>query len=104
MSKSLSYDEKNGMSTFDYIITIISAVYIISPVDAIPDAIPFAGWMDDVLAAITAGTTILNSQLSTANTTLSGILKTLRFISISIIVLVGVLVLIFGALIYQIFS
>jgi len=33
-----------------YIIPILSAIYIASPVDLVPDVIPVAGWIDDAAA------------------------------------------------------
>jgi uncharacterized membrane protein YkvA (DUF1232 family) len=34
-------------------VTGLLALYIISPIDLIPDVIPVAGWIDDVVALIT---------------------------------------------------
>lgn len=34
------------------IILIISILYILSPIDLIPDFIPFIGWLDDIVAGI----------------------------------------------------
>ena len=102
--KESIYLEKNGMSLQGWIITIASAIYVVSPVDFVPDAVPVVGWMDDVLAAITGITTAVNSQLNQANTTFSGILKFIRLISFSLWAILGVLILIFGILIYQVFN
>jgi len=99
-----TYSEKKGMSTTDWIVTILSGAYIVSPIDLIPDWIVVAGWMDDVLVAIGGISTVLDSQLTQANTTLSGLLKAVKLISFSLWGILGVLILIFGALIYQIFS
>lgn len=99
-----TYSEKKGMSTSDWIITILSGVYMVSPIDVIPDAIPVAGWVDDILVGIGGVSTVLDSQLTQGNRTLSMLLKTVKFISYSLWGILGFLILIFGALIYQIFS
>lgn len=95
---------KKGMSLKSWIVTILSGVYVVSPIDFIPDMIPPIGWMDDFLVAITGISTVLDSQLSEANRTLSNLLKAVKYISFSLWAILGVLVLIFGTLIYQIFS
>lgn len=96
--------EKKGMSTIDWMITVFSFVYVVSPVDLIPDVIPIAGLLDDVLMAITGLSTVINSQLSKANNTLSGIFKFIRIMAFGMWAIFCILVLIFGTLIYQIFS
>ena len=36
------------------IIVIIALVYVLSPIDFIPDIIPIIGWIDDIVVAIGA--------------------------------------------------
>jgi len=38
-------------STGDIILVVAALLYLISPIDAVPDFIPFAGWLDDVAVA-----------------------------------------------------
>lgn len=95
---------KKGMSLKSWIVTILSGIYVVSPIDLIPDAFIPIGWMDDILVAITGISTVLDSQLSEANRTLSNLLKAVKYISFSLWAILGVLVLIFGTLIYQIFN
>lgn len=38
-------------STGDIILVIAALAYLISPIDAVPDFIPFAGWLDDIAVA-----------------------------------------------------
>jgi len=43
-------------STGDVILVVAALLYLISPLDAVPDFIPFAGWLDDVsVAALVLG-------------------------------------------------
>jgi len=38
-------------STPDIMLIVAALLYLISPIDAVPDFIPFAGWLDDVAVA-----------------------------------------------------
>lgn len=43
-------------STGDVILLVAALLYLISPLDAVPDFIPFAGWLDDIsVAALVIG-------------------------------------------------
>ena len=46
----------NGFVTF---ILILALLYIISPIDLVPDVIPVVGWADDVAVGIGAGAAAL---------------------------------------------
>jgi uncharacterized membrane protein YkvA (DUF1232 family) len=46
-------------SGFITLILILALLYIISPIDAIPDFIPVVGWADDVLVGVGAGAAAL---------------------------------------------
>lgn len=35
-------------SAADIVLIVAALLYLISPIDAVPDFIPFAGWLDDV--------------------------------------------------------
>jgi len=35
-----------------FIVFVVGLIYIISPVDVIPDAVPVAGWIDDLIACL----------------------------------------------------
>jgi len=41
--------------TLAIIVTILALIYIISPIDILPDVIPIVGWTDDLLVLIIAG-------------------------------------------------
>ena len=43
------------------LILVLALLYIISPVDVIPDVIPVVGWADDALVAVGAGALCLKS-------------------------------------------
>ncbi len=46
---------RRSMSVFWFwLIVILAVLYVISPIDIVPDFIPIAGWIDDVVVALTA--------------------------------------------------
>jgi len=51
-------------SIISFIVTAISAIYIISPIDLVPDFIPVGGQADDFAAAITALATAISGYVS----------------------------------------
>ncbi|MFC1833204.1 DUF1232 domain-containing protein [Thermodesulfobacteriota bacterium] len=42
-------------------VLVLALLYIISPVDFIPDPIPVVGWVDDVAVGVGAGAACLRS-------------------------------------------
>jgi uncharacterized membrane protein YkvA (DUF1232 family) len=48
-------------NSFVAVILILALLYIISPIDAIPDFIPVAGWVDDLAVGVGAGATALSA-------------------------------------------
>ena len=43
------------------LILVLALLYIISPVDVVPDPIPVVGWVDDVAVGLGAGALCLKS-------------------------------------------
>jgi uncharacterized membrane protein YkvA (DUF1232 family) len=43
------------------LILLLALIYILSPIDIVPDVIPVAGWLDDVIVALVAGTLALGA-------------------------------------------
>lgn len=41
------------------VILILALLYIISPIDLVPDVIPVVGWADDLAVVVTAGVAAL---------------------------------------------
>ncbi len=46
-------------NSFVIVVLILALLYILSPVDLIPDFIPFVGWADDLAVGVAAGATAL---------------------------------------------
>jgi uncharacterized membrane protein YkvA (DUF1232 family) len=49
----------NGFVT---IILILALLYILSPIDLIPDVIPVVGWVDDAAVAVGSGAIALGAS------------------------------------------
>ena len=99
-----TFEDKKGMTTQNWITVIASSLYVFSPIDLIPDVIPVIGWADDLLIAVASVSTVLNSQLTQSNRTLSSLLKAVQYISFSLFVIIGLLSLLLGSVLYQIFT
>jgi uncharacterized membrane protein YkvA (DUF1232 family) len=89
------------------IVLVLIFAYVISPIDLIPDFIPFAGWLDDLIVVplglalarqITPGFDIIEKRNRTQVTVKRIFLWTM--LSISVIILLGLIWL--GLLIYSI--
>lgn len=48
-------------NSFLIVVLILALLYIISPIDLIPDVIPVVGWVDDVAVGVGAGAAALSS-------------------------------------------
>jgi len=46
---------------FLVVILVLALLYIISPIDIIPDPIPVVGWVDDVAVGVGAGAACLKA-------------------------------------------
>lgn len=44
------------------IIILLAVLYIVSPIDLIPDFIPVIGWIDDLIAGIVAFTAFIGGK------------------------------------------
>ena len=51
--------KNNGFVLF---ILVLALLYIISPVDIVPDVVPVAGWIDDAVVGFGAGTACIKSM------------------------------------------
>lgn len=59
----------NGAPSWDVVCLLAAALlYLLSPVDAVPDAIPVAGWADD-LAVLLYALRVLKARCNTEKTT-----------------------------------
>ena len=61
---------------------VLAVLYMVSPVDILPDVIPVAGWVDDLLITVTGGLNLIQSYAEESNKTLASILATVKWIVI----------------------
>ena len=83
---------------------ILAALYLISPLDIVPDVVPVAGWLDDIMIAGIGVLNFFQQQTKTANNTLSGMFKLLKWLLIVVTVIAVLLILLFGAMIFSLFT
>lgn len=53
-------EDRNG--AFVAVVLLLALLYIVSPVDFIPDVIPVVGWLDDLVVGAGAGSMALRSM------------------------------------------
>lgn len=93
--------QNNSNKTLPIIMATLGTIYGISPIDILPDIIPFAGWIDDV---VILGGTYLNltqSLVKETNNYLASILGLLKWILILVGGLLVVVLALIGVSIYN---
>lgn len=70
-------------------------LYAISPVDILPDVIPVAGWVDDILITVTGGLNLIQSYLKESNRHLAKIVKGIKWV----LIVLGILIIAIIALV-----
>ncbi|MRN01348.1 DUF1232 domain-containing protein [Riemerella anatipestifer] len=86
-----------------WVLLVLSMLYVISPIDAIPD-VPVVGWVDDVLVVLAGGLNLIESYLRGYNTHLANIVKLFKWIAIILGVIMILLIVLLGTLIVKLFS
>jgi hypothetical protein len=89
MDKNITEQANKSNKTAPIIIALLGILYGVSPVDIIPDMIPVAGWVDDLV--ITGGTLLNLAQAFTKDTSI--VLSNIFKISKWILWILGVLIL-----------
>ena len=93
--------QESGNNRWAWFWMIVSVLYGLSPVDVVPDVVPVAGWMDDVVGIGVSALNLLQSYTEQSNATLSAILKMLKkILLVGGLIIVAVLALIF-VLVYK---
>lgn len=89
------YLEKKESHVGAWIWVVLGIIYAISPIDLLPDAIPIAGWVDDILITVTGGLNLIQSYLKESNEHLAKIVKGIKWV----LIVLGILIIAIIALV-----
>ena len=79
-------EEKKESHVGAWIWAVIGIIYALSPVDILPDVIPVAGWVDDILITVKGGLNLIQSYLKESNEHLAKIVKGIKWVIIALVV------------------
>jgi len=74
------------------IIAMLAVVYDLSPIDAVPDAVPLFGWLDDVGFTVMAALNAYQHFSKDQNSLMVRLAKYVKWMMIAFVVLAGVAV------------
>ena len=97
-------DSKGKKMTGAWATLILSILYALAPLDLIPDTIPFAGWIDDMLVVVMGVLHFFQRSAEQRNSGIASLLKIMKWILIALVVIAVLLMLLFGSFIISLFS
>lgn len=83
---------------------ILAELYMVSPVDILPDVIPVAGWVDDLLITVTGGLNLIQSYVKEGNETLASILGMIKWVVIILGVIAIAIIALLVFVVYKVVS
>lgn len=83
---------------------ILSVIYALAPLDLIPDSIPLAGWLDDLMIVAMGALHFFQRSAEQRNYGIASVLKALKWILILLAVIAALLVLLFGSFVVSLFK
>lgn len=95
--------EKKGVGAGAWIGLILGILYAVSPVDILPDVVPVAGWVDDLVITGTGVLNFVQAKVGEANEMLASIVGIFKWILIVLGVIAILLIALIGGLIYKMF-
>lgn len=88
--------ENTGANTlwkaFSIVIAMAAVAYDLSPIDAVPDAIPVLGWLDDVGVTVMAAMNVYQQFAKDQNSTLVKLIRYTKWMLVALVVIAGVAV------------
>lgn len=100
--KELVESEGPGVGT--WIALILGILYAVSPVDILPDVIPVAGWIDDLVFTGTGVLNFIQKEVEKTSQTLASILGVFKGILFILGIIVILLIALIGGLVFKIFA
>ena len=101
MEETKTIQENSSGKTLSIVLFVLALIYLVSPIDIIPDAAPIVGWLDDAFLAITASLNLIQKTIAKGNETLVIILKYIKFITLGLGIIIILLILILGGIVYS---
>lgn len=95
--------EKKGVGAGAWIGLILGILYAVSPMDILPDVVPVAGWVDDLVITGTGVLNFVQAKVGETSETLASILGIFKWILIVLGVIAILLIALIGGLIYKMF-
>jgi hypothetical protein len=86
--------QNDKKSLVPIVIFILAVIYVISPIDILPDLIPGVGWFDDILFIVGSGLNLIEKNWLQSNTLLQSILRTIN----RIVIILGIIAVLIIAL------
>ncbi|MBW5396768.1 DUF1232 domain-containing protein [Brachyspira pilosicoli] len=84
---------KNKSGIKAWLPLILAVIYTISPVDLVPDTLPIAGWLEDILFLIVGGLNGIENGVLDDNSSVKKIIKFLKW-GLLIVGIIGILIII----------
>jgi len=101
---STELEKKEGPGVGAWVGLILGILYAISPVDILPDVVPVAGWVDDLVITGTGVLNFIQAEAGKTSETLAGILGVAKWILIVLGVIAILLIALIGGLVYKLFT
>ena len=96
--------ETTKIKPLDWALLVLAILYMVSPVDLVPDVIPVAGWFDDLTAIFTTGLNVVQKGFADSVTWLSTIAKMLKWTILILGVILVVIIILLGTVIIKLFQ
>ena len=95
--------EKKGVGAGAWVWLILGILYAVSPVDILPDVVPVAGWVDDLVIAGSGVLNFIQAKVAEGGEMLRTIVGVVKWILIVLGVIAILLIALIGGLIYKMF-
>lgn len=82
----------------------LAVLYMLSPIDILPDVVPVAGWVDDALITITGGLNLIQSYMKEGNDSLAKLLGAIKWIVIILGIIAVAIIALLIFVVYKVVS